>query len=120
VTSVKPLIAVCVHDGFYGCGTGAGVANHAFIEALVELVAGNVDVVVLPVEISPDSDEYDAQWHARSVRLVGEAGGRVVPLGSTTAPAAAPGGAGSPRSTSSPSTPRRLWSACTTHEPGRW
>lgn len=83
---MKPLIAVCLHDGFYGCGTGAGVANRAFLEALIALLpAGAVDMIVLPVEISTASAEYDAEWHARSLQLVDQVGGQVFPLDNGTA-----------------------------------
>lgn len=78
---MKPLVAVCLHDGFYGCGTGAGVANRAFLEALSTLLPpGAVDLVVLPVEISAVAAEYNADWHTQSLQLVDRVGGRVVPL----------------------------------------
>jgi glycosyltransferase involved in cell wall biosynthesis len=88
----RPMVAVCVHDGFYGCGTGAGIANRAFIEALVGLVTADggrsdgydIDLVVLPVEISNSSPEYDGRWHARSLHLVDQVGGRVIPLDNGT------------------------------------
>lgn len=82
---MRPLLAVCLHDGFYGCGTGAGVANRRFLEALTALLpVGSVDLVVLPVEISESSPEYNAGWHARSLQLVDQAGGRVAALDNGT------------------------------------
>jgi hypothetical protein len=90
---VKPFIAVCLHDGFYGCGTGAGVANRAFLEALVTLLpAGAVDLAVLPVEISPAAAEYDAAWHAHSLQLVDQVGGCVIALDNGTCRATRWGG----------------------------
>ena len=79
------LLAVCMHDGFYGCGTGAGVANRSFLEALTTLnLAEDLDLVVLPIEISTDSAEHDSTWHAQSLQLVEHAGGRVIPLDNGT------------------------------------
>ncbi|MGH3977050.1 MAG: glycosyltransferase family 4 protein, partial [Pseudonocardiaceae bacterium] len=81
------LLAVCLHDGFYGCGTGAGVANRAFLEALTQINADlnlDLELVILPIEISTDSAEYDPAWHAQSLQLVERAGGRVIPLDNGT------------------------------------
>lgn len=92
---MKPLLAVCLHDGFYGCGTGAGVANRAFLDALNRLLSpGTVDLVVLPVEISTASVEYNADWHALSMQLVDHAGGQVIPLDNGTSGSTRWGGIG--------------------------
>jgi len=31
----RPTLAVAMHDGFYGAGTGAGYANHGFLHTLM-------------------------------------------------------------------------------------
>lgn len=81
------LLAVFLHDGFYGCGTGAGVANRAFLEALAQITTDlnlEMDLVILPIEISTDSAEYDPEWHTQSLQLVERGGGRVIPLDNGT------------------------------------
>lgn len=79
------LLTVCMHDGFYGCGTGAGVANRAFLEALITLDRDeDLDLVILPIEISTDSTEYDRAWHTQSLQLVEHAGGRIIPVDNGT------------------------------------
>ncbi|MGH3253030.1 MAG: glycosyltransferase family 4 protein [Trebonia sp.] len=94
MTRAKPAVAVAVHDGFYGCGTGAGASNHAFLRALCDLLSRDVQLTVIPVELAPDSPEYDADWHASSLELVTRAGAKVVPVGNGTAGATRFGGLG--------------------------
>ncbi|MEU0237708.1 glycosyltransferase family 4 protein [Nocardiopsis sp. NPDC006198] len=70
-------IAVLVHDGFYGCGTGAGVANRGLLQALAAH-HGHVSWRVLPVGLVPDSPEFSAAWHDRTRHLLAGVGGGVV------------------------------------------
>lgn len=73
-------IVVLLHDGFYGCGTGAGVSNRRFLEALAPLLAPGCRLVVMPVWVAEDSNEYDERWHRSMRTLVASVGGAVVPL----------------------------------------
>lgn len=57
-------VVLAVHDGFYGCGTGAGYANRAFLDVLVD---ARVRLVVLPVYLSKTNPERQENWH-RDVR----------------------------------------------------
>ncbi|SEO64753.1 glycosyltransferase family 4 protein [Amycolatopsis saalfeldensis] len=66
----RPTIAVALHDGWYGCGTGAGYANYGFLEALADSLPAEARLVLLPVELSPDSWEHQAAWHDRARRLI--------------------------------------------------
>lgn len=79
-----PTVTVLVHDGFFSAGTGAGVSNHAFLRVLCELLAPGVKLTVMPVEVTADSPEYDADWHAFCLELVTRAGGEVVPVSNGT------------------------------------
>ncbi|GAA3525954.1 hypothetical protein GCM10022222_06130 [Amycolatopsis ultiminotia] len=62
----RPTIAVAIHDGFYGCGTGAGYANYGFLETLVSLVPEEVRLVVLPLLLDQHSPEHHPDWHRRA------------------------------------------------------
>jgi hypothetical protein len=73
-------VAVLLHDGFYGCGTGAGVSNRRFLEVLTQLLAPACRLVVMPVRVGEDSNEYDPQWHRAMQALVAGVDGNVVPL----------------------------------------
>ena len=37
-------VVVLVHDGFYGCGTGAGVSNRRFLEVLESRVVPAAEI----------------------------------------------------------------------------
>jgi glycosyltransferase involved in cell wall biosynthesis len=73
-----------VHDGFYGCGTGAGYANDAFLRTLVELLPEHVELVLLPVHLDPDSPERDPAWYDRTRDLVARARATVYPVHNNT------------------------------------
>jgi glycosyltransferase involved in cell wall biosynthesis len=92
VTRAKPAVVVAVHDGFYGCGTGAGASNHAFLRVACGLLAPDVRMIVMPVELKPDSPEYAPDWHAASLEIVTRAGGEVIPVSNGTAGATRFGG----------------------------
>lgn len=80
----RPIIAVCLHDGFYGCGTGAGHSNRAFLDALTTQLGDDVDLLVLPIHIAESSPEYDARWHMQSVAIMERVNARVLPLDNGT------------------------------------
>ncbi|MYW92611.1 glycosyltransferase family 4 protein [Amycolatopsis rubida] len=64
--TVSPTVAVAVHDGFYGCGTGAGYANFGTLGALADLLPADVQLAVLPLRLDRSSAEHHPQWHARA------------------------------------------------------
>ncbi|ATL69421.1 glycosyltransferase family 4 protein [Nocardia terpenica] len=63
--TARPTVVVAVHDGFYGCGTGAGHANHGFLHTLLALLPKGIHLAILPVRMAPDSPEYHPDWHRR-------------------------------------------------------
>jgi glycosyltransferase involved in cell wall biosynthesis len=67
---LRPTIAVAIHDGFYGCGTGAGYANYGLLETLVSLLPDDVRLVILPLLLKPGSPEHHPAWHRRSRALL--------------------------------------------------
>jgi glycosyltransferase involved in cell wall biosynthesis len=73
-------VAVLLHDGFYGCGTGAGLSNRRFIEVLTPRLAKGCRLVVMPVWVAECSNEYDRRWHQAMEALVATGGGVVRPL----------------------------------------
>jgi glycosyltransferase involved in cell wall biosynthesis len=100
VSSAAPALAVAVHDGFYGWGTGAGRSNRSFLHVLAGLIAPDVRLTVLPVRLAPDSAEYDAAWYEESAVLVGQARGNVIPVDNGTAGSTRFGGLGNFRQAS--------------------
>ncbi|WP_162788539.1 glycosyltransferase family 4 protein [Amycolatopsis albispora] len=75
---------VAVHDGFYGCGTGAGYANRGFLDALITLLPPGVRLVVLPVWLSERSHERHPEWHASARRLLSRVNAKVLPVDNGT------------------------------------
>lgn len=100
MTEAGSTVVVAVHDGFYGCGTGAGASNHAFLRVACGLLDPDVQMIVMPVELKPDSPEYDPDWHASSLELIARAGAEIVPIGNGTAGATRFGGLGNFRQAS--------------------
>jgi len=74
-----------VHDGFYGCGTGAGRSNRAFLRIVVDLLAPAVRWPSCRSGSSPGSSEYDPAWYQQTLAILGEARADVVPVGNGTA-----------------------------------
>ncbi|GAA5043064.1 glycosyltransferase family 4 protein [Nocardia callitridis] len=68
--SARPGIAVAIHDGFYGCGTGAGYANLGFLRTLVDLLPEDARLAVLPLRLAPESPEYHQDWHAHVLDIL--------------------------------------------------
>jgi len=81
----RPTLAVAMHDGFYGAGTGAGYANHGFLHTLTTLLHPGVRLVVLPVRLAPESPEYQPRWHRDTHTLLVRAGASVHPVDNGTA-----------------------------------
>jgi glycosyltransferase involved in cell wall biosynthesis len=80
----RPVIAVAVHDGFYGCGTGAGYCNHALLDILPGLTRPAVRLVAMPIRLTPASSEYDHQWHQQAAASLDRAGAEVIPVANST------------------------------------
>ena len=75
-TSTSPVVMVAVHDGFYGCGAGAGQSNRAFLRML----APSVRLAVLPVRLRPGSSEYDPAWHRETLAILARTSSEIVPV----------------------------------------
>ena len=73
-------VVVCVHDGWYGCGTGAGASNRALLQTLVDQLPASVRLVVMPVLLTPDSSEHDPAWHRDMRALVARVDAQVQPV----------------------------------------
>jgi glycosyltransferase involved in cell wall biosynthesis len=69
----QPTLVVALHDGHYGCGTGAGVANRAFLHCLADLPHPPGRTVIMPVHLSPDSPEYNQSWYDTTRAILPEA-----------------------------------------------
>lgn len=81
----QPTVVMALHDGFYGCGTGAGRYNYALLEILVGLLPAGVRLVVLPVRLDPTSPEYDLAWHTEMATMLDAVGAMVYPVENGTA-----------------------------------
>ena len=79
-TPRSPVVMVAVHDGFYGCGTGAGQSNRAFLRIVASLLAPSVRLAVLPVRLRPGSSEYDPVWHRETLAILAGTSSEIVPV----------------------------------------
>jgi glycosyltransferase involved in cell wall biosynthesis len=79
------VVLVAVHDGFYGCGTGAGRSNRAFLSVLTGMLSPTTRLITLPVRLIPASGEYDRAWHQETLAILAESHGEVVPVDNGTA-----------------------------------
>lgn len=77
-------LAVCLHDGFYGCGTGAGMQNWRFLQCLQMCRDLIGELYVLPVYVAHSSPEFDLSWHEKTRRFVDELLGVVLPIDNGT------------------------------------
>jgi glycosyltransferase involved in cell wall biosynthesis len=77
---MRPTVVVAVHDGFYGCGTGAGLCNRALLEIVVSRIGSRVRLVVAPIGLSATSSGYDPAWHNPMAALVARVRGEVWPV----------------------------------------
>ncbi|MGH3812393.1 MAG: hypothetical protein ACRDUV_08045, partial [Pseudonocardiaceae bacterium] len=81
----RPTVVVALHDGFYGCGTGAGRSNRALLTTLIGLLPTEVRLIVLPVRLDATSPEYDPTWHAETTTLLAHVDAAVHPVDNGTA-----------------------------------
>ncbi|MBE8519241.1 glycosyltransferase family 4 protein [Amycolatopsis sp. H6(2020)] len=81
---IRPTIAIALHDGWYGCGTGAGYANLGFLEALVDSLPADVRLVLLPVQLNPGSWEFQPAWHDRARALLEPVDTEILPVDNGT------------------------------------
>ncbi|MGH3719562.1 MAG: glycosyltransferase family 4 protein [Pseudonocardiaceae bacterium] len=81
----QPTVVMTLHDGFYGCGTGAGRSNRALLTILAGLLPNGVRLVVLPVYLDRTSPEYDPNWHAETTTLLARIDSAVHPADNGTA-----------------------------------
>src|SRR5690606_37425072 len=75
---------VLLHDGYYGCGTGAGRSNRALLSVLADHLAGAVRLSVMPIALAPHSPEYAPSWHARTEALLTGRDVEAIPLDNGT------------------------------------
>ncbi|WP_435270114.1 glycosyltransferase family 4 protein [Streptomyces sp. 1222.5] len=75
----QPKIAVALHDGYYGCASGTGFSNRAFLEVLTRTLPPG-RLLVMPVHIPLSDPSYDPAWVAETEMMVRRAEAEVVPL----------------------------------------
>jgi glycosyltransferase involved in cell wall biosynthesis len=80
MTGPHRRVIVAMHDGFYGCGTGAGNSNRAFIRILTGLLPPSVCLAVLPIRINPGSSEYDPAWHQETLAILADTRSDILPV----------------------------------------
>ncbi|MBE1599992.1 glycosyltransferase family 4 protein [Streptomyces stelliscabiei] len=78
-TTISPKIAVALHDGYYGCTSGTGFSNRAFLEVLARTLPRG-RLLVMPVHISRSDPSYDPVWGAETEEMLRQAGAKVVPV----------------------------------------
>lgn len=84
MTAAGPVVAVALHDGFYGTGTGAGRSNRALLASIAGALAPDVELVLLPVRLHPTSPEYDQHAHQQLRERLAAVPHRVIPLDNGT------------------------------------
>ncbi|MDO0912948.1 glycosyltransferase family 4 protein [Streptomyces sp. DT2A-34] len=77
--TVSLKIAVALHDGYYGCTSGTGFSNRAFLEVLTRTVPRG-RLLVMPVHISRSDPSYDPTWVAKTEAMLRQAEAEVVPV----------------------------------------
>lgn len=77
--TTQPKIAVALHDGYYGCTSGTGFSNRAFLEVLTRTLPRG-RLLIMPVHIQRSDPSYDPAWVAETERIVQRAGAEVVPV----------------------------------------
>ncbi|UGQ10956.1 glycosyltransferase family 4 protein [Yinghuangia sp. ASG 101] len=80
-----PIVAVAVHDGWYGAGTGAGRSNQALLGAIAGAIAPGVRLAVLPVRLSPGSPGHDSRFHTAARAQLAAVPHQVIALDNGTA-----------------------------------
>ncbi|MEU7576747.1 glycosyltransferase family 4 protein [Streptomyces sp. NPDC041068] len=77
--TTQPRIAVALHDGYYGCTSGTGFSNRAFLEVLTRTLPPGC-LQIMPLHIPSTDPSYDPIWVAETERLVQRAEAEVVPV----------------------------------------
>ncbi|WP_328337074.1 glycosyltransferase family 4 protein [Streptomyces violaceus] len=78
-TTISPKVAVALHDGYYGCTSGTGFSNRAFLTALTRnLPTGRL--LVMPVHIPRSDASHDPAWVAETEGILRRVGAEVVPV----------------------------------------
>ncbi|MDT3398297.1 glycosyltransferase family 4 protein [Streptomyces sp. B1866] len=77
-------MAVALHDGYFGTGTGAGRSNRALLDAVVGALAPGIGLVLLPVLLLPGSPEYDRAAHQAAHGRLAAVPYQVIPLDNGT------------------------------------
>ncbi|MEV2277672.1 glycosyltransferase family 4 protein [Nocardiopsis sp. NPDC049922] len=76
-------LAVLLHDGFYGCGTGAGHSNRALLQVLIHRYP-HARLRLMPVHVSSTSTEYNPSWHQDTQSLLADVDVLVTPIDNGT------------------------------------
>lgn len=84
MVTARPVVAIALHDGFYGAGTGAGRSNRALLASVASALAPGIELVVLPVYLHPASSEYDPRAHQQVRGTLASIPYRVIPLDNGT------------------------------------
>ncbi|MEV4225578.1 glycosyltransferase family 4 protein [Streptomyces bobili] len=77
--TLSPTIAVALHDGYYGCTSGTGFSNRAFLEVLARALPRG-RLLVMPVHISRSDPSYDPVWVTETEEMLRQAGAEIVPV----------------------------------------
>ncbi len=77
-------LAICLHDGLYGCGTGAGFGNWRFLQCLLLHRHHVGELFVLPVCVASTSAEFDHRWHHRARTLLDALQAELLPVDNGT------------------------------------
>lgn len=77
-------IVLLLHDGFYGCGTGAGQSNRTLLQQLLAHAPAGTQFVIMPVWLDPSSGEYDRTWHAATEALLAGTNAVIEPVDNGT------------------------------------
>ena len=91
----QPKIAVAMHDGYYGCTSGTGFSNRAFLEVLTRALPRG-RLLVMPVRVSHSDPSYDPEWVAETEGTLRQAGAEVLPVPGGRAATAALAGCEAP------------------------
>lgn len=78
-SAISPKVAVTLHDGYYGCTSGTGFSNRAFLEVLARTLPRG-RLLVMPLHISRSDPSYDPTWVAETEEMLRLSGAEVIPV----------------------------------------